>query len=141
MSLSLANTLNRLVFILEKRSDEALQAELGIGYSQFKVLQVLNGQQGILQKDIAEKLHQTEASVSRQVHLLVAKGLIEARINPENRRQREVMLTVPGKQCIIDGIEIIDGAQATVFGSLGYHEQKVLAELAERLLSKAKIDN
>ena len=62
--------LQRLAFLLSKQSDQVLQEQLGIGFSQFKILMVLGWNPSVRQRHIAEKLEQTEAAVSRQLKLL-----------------------------------------------------------------------
>ena len=78
--------LHRLAFLLEKRTDEALKSQLGIGFAQYKVLEAINQNALAKQNTVAELLDQTEASISRQIKILEKKGLIRAHTVMGNRR-------------------------------------------------------
>ena len=86
MQNSFGYALHQLVFILDRQSDEALRERLGIGYSQFKILMAAKHRSGLKQNDIASYLGQTEASVSRQIKLMKANGLLSVQVDPANRR-------------------------------------------------------
>jgi DNA-binding MarR family transcriptional regulator len=57
--------MQRLSFLLARQSDQVLQEQLGIGFSQFKILMALGWDPSCQQRHIADKLGQTEASVAR----------------------------------------------------------------------------
>lgn len=136
---SVGYVLHNLVFILDHQSDEALRAELGVGFSQFKILMAAKHRSGLKQNDIARHLGQTEASVSRQIKLMKADGLLSVQIDPGNRRARSIILTEKGtdfgKRCIA----VLEQTHATVFGSLSFSEEKLMRELLERLITKASL--
>jgi DNA-binding MarR family transcriptional regulator len=90
--------LNHLAAVLGKQTDQLLQEQLGIGLSQYKILMVLEWNPRIQQRSIAENLGQTEASVSRQIKLLKAKGLIVSKFDPANKRKHMSVPTPLGMQ-------------------------------------------
>ncbi|HSX23988.1 MAG TPA: MarR family winged helix-turn-helix transcriptional regulator, partial [Candidatus Saccharimonadales bacterium] len=63
--------LQHLSGVLAKQSDQALQERLGIGFSQFKILRVLQHSPQTQQRQIAEWIGKTEASISRQIKLMI----------------------------------------------------------------------
>ena len=63
--------------LLAKQSDQVLQEQLGIGLAQFKILRTLQTEPRTPQREIAFNLGQTEASISRQVKLMIADGLLQ----------------------------------------------------------------
>ncbi len=138
---SLGYTLHQLVFILDHQSDEALHAELNIGYSQFKILMAAKHKSGLKQNDIAKFLGQTEASVSRQIKLLRDGGMLSVQTDPDNRRARSIVLTAKGEHLGKQCVALLEHTHASVFGSLSFSEQKLMRELIERLISKACIKN
>ncbi len=75
-------SLHHLSSILERKSDDLLLANLDLGYSQFKILLALSDNRGIQQKEIAKRLGQTEASISRQIWKMKIDGLIQVAIIP-----------------------------------------------------------
>jgi DNA-binding MarR family transcriptional regulator len=90
--------MHHLAAVLNKQSDQILQEQLGIGLSQYKILMVLEWNPYVKQKTIAESLGQTEASVTRQIKLLKAKGLIATKISPSNKRVHQNQPTPLGMQ-------------------------------------------
>jgi DNA-binding MarR family transcriptional regulator len=130
--------IHRLAFLLEKRADESLKEQLGIGVAQFKVLEAIGRNMLAKQNNIAELLDQTEASVSRQVKILEKKGLIIVGTVMDNKRARELSLTERGEEVLGHSEEILDLTQAQVMGSLSYPEQKHFQELFERMTTKAR---
>lgn len=134
---TLGYALHQLVFILDRQSDEALRGSLQIGYSQFKILMAAKHRSGLKQSDIASFLGQTEASVSRQIKIMKAEGLISVRIDPDNRRSRSIVLTDKGTALSRQCVELLEHTHAATFGSLSFAEQKIMQELIERLTAKA----
>jgi len=59
--------LNHLAFVLSRQSDQVLQEQLGIGFSQFKILMVLKWNPSLQQRQIAEWLHKLERTARAQV--------------------------------------------------------------------------
>lgn len=92
--------LHGLAFALDRQSDQVLQERLGIGFSQFKVMSVLLHCTNVQQRKIAEFLGQTEASVSRQIKLMVKNGLLSSTVRPDNRREHVTALTNRGHKLV-----------------------------------------
>ncbi len=130
--------IHKLAFLLEKRADENLKAQAGIGFAQFKVLEAVGSNMLAKQNLIASQLDQTEASISRQIKILQKKGLIIVASVMGNRRARELSLTEKGEELLTQCAEILDFAQAQVIGALSYQEQRHFQELFERMLNKAR---
>ena len=95
---NLSYLIEHLSSVIAKQADQTLQEQLGIGFSQFKILMVLEWNPRVQQKTIALSLGQTEASISRQIKLLEKKGLLTARVNPQNRRKHITVPTTLGMQ-------------------------------------------
>ncbi len=101
--------LTHLAFVIGRQADQILQERLGIGNSQYRILAVLNTDNNALigQKDIASRLGQTEASISRQVKELVNRGYISIETNRLNRRKHEVTLTDKGARIVSAAMEVL----------------------------------
>ncbi|MCA9324082.1 winged helix-turn-helix transcriptional regulator [Candidatus Saccharibacteria bacterium] len=130
--------IHQLAFLLEKRADEALKTQVGLGFAQYKVLEAIGRNMLAKQNLVAELLDQTEASVSRQVKILEKKGLIIVGTVMHNRRARELSLTERGEEALRHCEETLDLAQSAVIGGLSYQEQRHFQELFERMLTKAR---
>lgn len=122
--------LNHLAFVLGRQSDQVLQERLGIGFSQFKIMMILQWKPHVQQKNIAEKLGQTEASISRQIKLLLDQGLLQTNRNPANRREHITTLTPKGERFTIEAMEVLNNYHAPVFEALS---EKQMAALTESL--------
>lgn len=109
---NLSYLVQHLASVVNKQTDQVLQEQLGIGVSQFKVLMVLEWNPRVQQKAIANSLGQTEASISRQIKLLTAKGLLVSKRDPQNRRKH---ITAPTPR----GMQITEAADAIIRRSFG----------------------
>lgn len=118
---------------LARESDQILQTELGIGFSQYKILSVLQNNQRLQQRAIALELGQTEASISRQIKFLEKKGLLTVRQNPTNRRVHVSELTTKGVQVARAGHQALLNYHRTLTGRLSPRQQEVLLELLTEL--------
>ena len=122
--------IQRLAFVLGRQSDQVLQEQLGIGLSQFKILMVLGWHANVQQRQIADNLGQTEASISRQIKLLKEKGLLTTEISPSNRREHITRPTPKGQRLSEKAIEVLNDYHAPMFSRLRDKQQ---AELLESL--------
>ncbi len=130
--------IHKLAVLLEKRADESLREQLDIGFAQYKVLEAINQNMLARQNMVAEMLDQTEASISRQIKILQKKGMIIVAEVMGNKRARELSLTRVGEEIVRNCEEILDVTQAQIMGGLSYQEQRLLQELFERMLEKAR---
>ncbi len=125
--------LNHIAFMLGRQSDQVLQDQLGIGFSQFKIMMVLKWNTSIQQKQIAERLGQTEASISRQIKLLHDSGLLNTRISPDNKREHITSLTPKGERLTEKAIALLNSYHAPSFASLTSKQQSTLLEILNTL--------
>jgi DNA-binding MarR family transcriptional regulator len=114
--------------VISKQNDQALQERLGIGFSQFKILRVLEQNPKTQQRQIAEWLGQTEASISRQIRLMMDKGLLQTSVNPENRREHLTTPTAKGSRLAEEAMEAMHIFHADAFKKLGEKKQQQLLE-------------
>ena len=116
---NLAYLVEHLAAVIGKQSDQVLLEQLGIGISQYKILMVLEWNPRVQQKTIANSLGQTEASISRQIKLLQAKGLLSARPDPQNRRKHITAPTTLGMQVTEASTAIMRRSFGPEYASLG----------------------
>lgn len=126
---SIGYLLHHISAVLARNSDQILQEQLGIGFSQFKILLILQQKSGVQQKQIATALGQTEASISRQIRLLQDSGLLTSTVHPNNRRQHIIRLTPKGLKVIDRAMQILNGYHAPVFARLNERQQSQLADM------------
>lgn len=120
--------LHRVGFALDRHSDQVLRERLGIGFSQFKILMVLEENNGAHQRLIAETLGQTEASISRQIGLMVADGMVISRKGARNKREHSIFPTNKGELMTERAIKILNDYHAPMFQRLSEKQQQQLLE-------------
>lgn len=120
--------LQHLSSTLARQSDQVLQERLGIGFSQFKILMVLQRNPSVQQKQIADALGQTEASISRQIKLLYNQSLLSSRVSAQNRREHVTMLTLKGERMISEALNVLNDYHAPMFARLSAKQQQQLVE-------------
>lgn len=121
--------LQHVSFVLSRQADQALQEQLGIGFSQYKILMMLQWNPATQQRQIAEHLGQTEASISRQIKLLLDKGLLSSRVSPKNRRIHLTTPTTKGIHMTEAARAVLQGGHGEAFADLSEKQQKQLTEL------------
>jgi DNA-binding MarR family transcriptional regulator len=130
----LATNIHRLSTVLGRVADSTLQDCCGFGVSQFKILWMLHKhQEGVLQATIAKWLNQTEAAVSRQVGLLEEDGLIKKQVDPKNRRNHIIMLSVEGNKFAENAMNSLVKEYKPFFSVLSEAEQIKLNTMLEKI--------
>ncbi len=127
--------LHQLSAMFSRESDQILQEQLGIGLSQFKILETLVENSAMQQRHIAVQLGQTEASISRQINLMERKGLIESMRNPVNRREHITSLTQRGERLTEAAERILTLHNSASLTRLSKKEQLVLLDLLQKVSS------
>lgn len=125
--------IQHLAVLIHRQSDQVLQEQLGIGVSQYRILQVLQNNPSIQQKQIAGLLGQTEASISRQVKLMQRKAMIIAQANPQNRREHLTTLLPKGERLLEAGRQVLLQYHSPSLEALSHKEREALAKLLGRL--------
>lgn len=120
--------LQHIAAVLGHQTDQVLQERLGIGFSQYKILSVLHESPNIQQRQIAITLGQTEASISRQIKLLITQGLLSSKVYPQNRREHVTALTPRGERFIDEALRVINTYHAPAFRHLSEKQQVQLLE-------------
>jgi len=131
--------IQKIAMLLSRQNDFILTQNLGIGFSQFKLLMILRWQPNIKQKQIAQQLGQTEASISRQIKLMFNDGLLQSTLNPSNRREHITTLTTRGQRICDESIELMKTSYQPMISQLSKHQEvdllKSLTVLNEYLQS------
>jgi DNA-binding MarR family transcriptional regulator len=124
---NLGYLLHKIGAMLEKQSDEVLFEEFGLGYSQFKLLMVLQSSK-------------TEASISRQIGLLKLAGFVSVAKTDEDRKKNIIGLTLKGSQVAEEAMNTLQARYAPLFGTLSSAEQASLASTLGKLYDELNID-
>jgi len=84
-------------YILQQLSDELLLREVKVSLSHVRIMSAL-GSSPVSQRMVAVSLHQTEANISRQLHVMHKQGLVSITKNKQDGRQRDIKLTAKGQR-------------------------------------------
>jgi MarR family transcriptional regulator for hemolysin len=125
--------LERISSLLTKQLDQILLEQLGIGYAQFKILRVIGAYPLSGQRQVADELGQTEASISRQVKLLQDIRLLQTKTDPDNRRQHLSRLTRKGHRFLLAAEALFEQFEADIFEPLNRKEQTAFEQALARL--------
>jgi DNA-binding MarR family transcriptional regulator len=130
---ALSGSLYRIVFNLQHKSDELLQTKLGIGFSQFKLMMALEKHPAVEQLTLAKFLGQTEASISRQIQLMLKSQLISVEKDLQDHRRRVVRLTGQGRVLLEEATRALNNAHALSFSGLTASEKEQFANYIAKL--------
>jgi DNA-binding MarR family transcriptional regulator len=131
--------LHNLARAIDNAGDQLLRSDLGLGFSQFKIMSLLKEYPYSSQKTIARSLNLTPPAVSRHVESLLAKGLIATRVNPSNKREHFLSLTQRGKETLIKIQALFDVTFADVVQILTPPEQKLLVTMLDKLYAEISL--
>ena len=126
--------IHKAVFLLDKMSDQILQDQLGLGFSQFLVMMALAKQPKSPQKSVAASLDQTQAAVSRQIEILVRMKLVSRDRNPDTKREYVLSLTQLGQRRYREGLDQIDLRFDKLFQIWSKNEKSNLINALDKLV-------
>jgi MarR family 2-MHQ and catechol resistance regulon transcriptional repressor len=106
---------------------------LGIGFSDFMVLEVLLHKGPTPVNEIGRRVRLTSGSITSAVDRLEAKGLVERRLDPEDRRTRVVHLTAAGRKLIACAFADHERAMERAAAGLTPDERAEVVALLKRL--------
>jgi MarR family 2-MHQ and catechol resistance regulon transcriptional repressor len=106
---------------------------LGIGFSDFLVLELLLHKGPTPVNTIGAKVHLTSGSITTAVDRLEQKGLVERRGHPGDRRTRMVHLTEAGKKLISCAFADHEAAMERATSGLTPEERKQAEALLKKL--------
>jgi len=135
MTQNLGFSFQKLAFSLLRRSDELLQTKLGIGYAQYKLLEVLAEHPNSSQRFVASALYQTEASISRQVKLMQAAGLLRVGTPSDNKRVRVISLSTKGSELHARAAAILNQCYVQYFGVLSQADTIAFQQIVQKLVA------
>lgn len=122
-------------FLLEKRLVSRLQQAGRISFSQFLVLIALSCSSNPSQREVADFLFITEATVSRHIEALRAGGYLSRSNNPNSRRSHILTLTEKGRREIKKTQEVLNQELDAVFLPIKDEERKSISTAFERIVN------
>jgi DNA-binding MarR family transcriptional regulator len=127
--------LHYLLFILQQKTDELLQGEVGVSLSHVRILGALDYNVPCSQKSIASQLQQTEANVSRQLLTMNRQGLVKVLKNKDDSRARDVTLTAKGKRRYEAAEGALKRQLTSIYKGLSKQEKKDFEDSINKITS------
>ena len=112
-----------------------MAAELGLPEAQCQVLQLLDPQAPVAMCRIAEALDCDPSNITGIVDRLQARGLVERRSDPRDRRVKKLVLTAHGRDRRKRLLERLDEPPSAI-QSLSLAEQQGLCAILKRALAR-----
>ena len=93
---SLAFALHRATVLVDRAADEFLRTRHDLSYSLFSVLLIVGSREWPTQREVADMLGVSRASITQRVAELVRRGLVLARPSADDARAVNLELTAAG---------------------------------------------
>lgn len=126
-------SLHRLEFILQHQSDKFLNDAIGIGFSQVRIMDEISVSHPRSQHEIALRLYQTEANISRQLKDLKSRGLVKIQPNKKDKRQKDVYLSSMGNKKYDQAQKLLASQHKQLLTTLGSNELRTFEQMLSHL--------
>jgi DNA-binding MarR family transcriptional regulator len=129
---SVGFTISTIGYAVSRRFHEAL-APLALEPREFALLRAVGASEGQSQQAIGESLQIPASRMVAFVDALEARGLIERRHNPDDRRTRALHLTAPGHELLARAFALAVGFEQGLCTGLSDAERDQLLDLLQRV--------
>lgn len=110
--------------------------ESGVTPVQYAALQVVGNQPGIDQRTLARTIALDTSTTGGVIDRLEARGWLERRTSPEDRRARQLFLTSAGDQALADTIPAMLRAQEQILAPLTVRQRTEFMRLLMILVTQ-----
>lgn len=108
--------------------------EIGITPVQYAALQTVANHPGIDQRTLARTIALDASTTGGVVDRLEARGWLERKTSPEDRRARQLELTEAGVQLLAEAVPAMLGAQDLILGPLSERQRAEFMKLLRLLV-------
>lgn len=122
------------VNILRRNQVLSHTTDCSIYPGQLPVLEIILSSPGLTQREIAEKLRVTPASVALSTKRLQKNGMLEKRVDSDNRRCNRLYATAFGEAAAQIHRKCFDEVDAVTFAGFSEEEKQQLLAFMERML-------
>jgi DNA-binding MarR family transcriptional regulator len=115
------------------RRFHALMAEVELDPRQFALMRAIDASEGLSQNAVSEWLRIPPSSMVAVVDSLEARGLVERRPHPSDRRSRTLHITVDGRKVLDSATQHAIGLEQTVCGNFSPDQREKLLDMLARV--------
>jgi DNA-binding MarR family transcriptional regulator len=123
-----------LASLLAIRIDELLLQKTGIGLAQYKLMAILDEYPACTQQWLAQKLYQSEPSISRQVAILKKRQHLVVDRLPSDKRNRQIRLTPLGTSVLRSAQDALLGIDYDISRNLSTSQKTALQQVSPILV-------
>ena len=124
---------------LEKALDAELRGQYGLSGGQWKVILSLSIQNGLSQKDLAERIFVDSTTLVPIIDGMEKKGLVERRTDPKDRRNNNVFLTKKSESFVDPIIEIILRMRKIFFKNIPENDLEITKNILKKISANADL--
>lgn len=110
--------------------------ELGVTPVQYAALQVVNNQPGTDQRTLARTIALDASTTGGVLDRLEARGWLERRMSPDDRRARLLFITPPGAQALADTVPAMLRTQEQILAPLTARQRSEFMRLLQLLVTQ-----
>lgn len=110
--------------------------DLGVTPVQYAALQVVGNQPGIDQRTLARNIALDASTTGGVVDRLEARGWLERKTSTEDRRARQLSLTISGEQALRDSVPVMLRAQEQILAPLNEEQRHTFMALLQLLVTQ-----
>ena len=128
--------IHALAFEFGARVVAAIRAHgLDVTEEEWKTIAILQDLPGLTTTALADKKRRDKTTVTRMIDRLVQKGLVERRVDPNDRRIQRLFLTRSGYEASSVLTRIADDLAEQIFSGIDREQIAQSASLVERVLA------
>lgn len=110
--------------------------DLGVTPVQYAALQTVGNQPGIDQRTLARNIALDASTTGGVVDRLEARGWLERKTSTEDRRARQLSLTLSGEQALRDSVPVMLRAQEQILAPLNEEQRNTFMALLQLLVTQ-----
>lgn len=110
--------------------------DLGVTPVQYAALQTVGNQPGIDQRTLARNIALDASTTGGVVDRLEARGWLERKTSTEDRRARQLSLTLSGEQALRDAVPVMLRAQEQILAPLNEEQRHTFMALLQLLVTQ-----
>jgi DNA-binding MarR family transcriptional regulator len=124
----------RAAYLLMHRKTQSVLAVYGITADQYVLLARLSTEDGIMQKELTERVSSDPNTVRGMLVLLEDKGLVERKRHETDRRAHRVFLTIRGRRLYAKSDRALRPLRETMLAPLSQEEAQALVLYLDRVV-------
>jgi DNA-binding MarR family transcriptional regulator len=130
---SLGDNVNHLSRLMTQALGEAIAAH-GVSPGQLPVLKCLWEHDGLTQRELYERVHIEQATMSNTLSRMERDGLVKRKPDPKDRRAQRVMLTAKANKLEASLADAALAVNKQAFGNLKKKDKKALMDLMHTMI-------